>query len=58
MNQPGLTAAIFRRGLKKELFHDRDGDASVTDDYTDLHSKMTDLHQVWTTPRVGYELGM
>ena len=45
------TAAIFRRGQKKELFDD--GDDSQGEEFQ-LKHKLEDLHEIWHLPRSGY----
>ncbi len=51
LEQGKFTAAIFRRGQKKELFHD--GDEEFSED-EDLNNKLQDLHEVWGLSRTGY----
>lgn len=42
-------AAIFRRGLKREVFEDDNGN----DDDTDFDGKLNDLYGIWNLTRSG-----
>lgn len=46
-----FTAAIFRRGQKKELFEDGDGDES---EQVELDHKLRELYEMWKVPRGAY----
>ena len=45
-----FAAAIFRRGQKKELFEDGDGEGDAE---TELAEKLHGIHEVWGLPRSG-----
>ena len=46
-----MTAAIFRRGNKAELFGD--GSDNRVDEAKELEGKLAALHAVWALPRSG-----
>jgi hypothetical protein len=51
--QPNLSAVIFRRGQKKELFGDGEEGEEISDEQ-ELEMKMEGLLEVWSAPRSGY----